>query len=47
MLKERPLWLDVMEAYPPLPSPPLPKDKNWFARACDIEYPRDHVESFK
>ena len=40
VLKERPIWLDVVEAYPPLPHPIIPEHLST-GRLRTIEYPED------
>lgn len=40
VLKARPLWLDVVEAYPPLPPPSVPKP-NRTGRSPTIQYPTE------
>ena len=40
VLKERPVWLDVVEAYPPLPPPPVPPALQK-GKYPEIVYPED------
>ena len=46
VLTERPLWLDVVEAYPPLPPPVLP-EMMVKGRLHVIKYPKDAVRKEK
>ena len=45
MLQERPVWLDVVEAYPPLPPPTLPP-LHRTGRSHDIQYPQDELRRY-
>lgn len=45
MLQKRPAWLDVVEAYPPLPPPTLPPSRRT-GRSRDIQYPQDELRKY-